>query len=84
VTELGASHSMVFAVRLASRLNMNVEDVLNLPLAKAVAYDSALQVMDGTRVATIDITQEDKDIVKFLSDNQKGALEKLKSMRGLQ
>ncbi len=83
MTELGASHSMVFAVRLASRLHMSVDEVLHLPLAKAVAFDSALQVIDGTRPSTASITQEDKDIVKFLSDNQKGALEKLKSMRGL-
>ena len=81
MTELGASHSMVFAVRIASRLNMTVDEVLNLPLAKAVAFDSALQVIDGTRPATAVITQENKDIVKFLSDNQKDALEKLKAMR---
>ncbi len=81
MTQLGASYSMVFAVKLASRLHMSVDDVLKLPLAKAVAFDSALQVMDGNRPATATITEKDKEIVKFLSDNQKEALEKLKSMR---
>lgn len=81
MTELGASYSMVFAVKLASRLHMSVDEVLELPLAKAVAFDSALQVMDGRQPATATITKEDKEIVKFLSENQKDALEKLKSMR---
>lgn len=60
---------------------MNVDDVLGLPLAKAIAYDSALQVLDGKRPATTSITKEDEKIVKFLSNNQKDILEKLKSMR---
>lgn len=81
MTELGASYSMVFAVKLATRLHMNVDDVLRLPLAKAVAYDSALRVLDGVSPATSNITKEDKKIVKFLSENQKDMLEKLKSMR---
>lgn len=80
MTQLGASYSMVFAVKLATRLHMNVDDVLKLPLAKAIAFDSALQVIDGSRLATANITEEDKKIVKFLSDNQKEAIEKLKSM----
>lgn len=84
MTELGASYSMVFAVKLASRLHMNVDEVMRLPLAKAIAIDSALQVIDGKTPATASISAEDKEIVKFLSDNQKAALEKLKSMRSFE
>ena len=83
MTELGESHPMVFAVKLATRLNMNVDDVFNLPLAKAVAYDSALQVIDGIRPSTIAISKEDEKIVKFLSDNQKDMIKKLEDMRRL-
>ncbi len=81
MTQLGASYSMVFAVKLASRLHMSVDEVLKLPLAKAMAFDSALRVLDGKQPATANISETDKEIVKFLSDNQKDALEKLKSMR---
>ncbi len=81
MTELGASFSLVFAVKLATRLNMNVDDVLNMPLAKAMAYNSALDVMDGKRPATTSISEKDKEIVKFLSDNQKDIIERLKDMR---
>jgi hypothetical protein len=72
---------MVFAVKLASRLHMSVDEVLKLPLAKAMAFDTALRVIDGKQPATANISNKDKEIVKFLSDNQKDALEKLKSMR---
>ncbi len=81
MTQLGASYSMVFAVKLASRLHMSVDEVLKLPLAKAMAFDSALRVIDGKLPATANISNKDKKIVKFLSDNQKDALEKLKSMQ---
>lgn len=81
MTELGASYSMVYAVTLAMRLFMNVDDVLNLPLAKTIAYQSAIDVIDGKKPAQTTISKEDKEIVKFLSENQEGMIEKLKSMR---
>ena len=83
MTELGASASMVFAVKLASRLSMPINDVFDMPLAKALAIDSALQVIDGTKVANTSISDEDKEIVKFLSENQESVLKRLKSMRRL-
>jgi len=81
VTELGASYSMVFAVKLATRFGMHPDDVLNMPLAKAIGYNSALEVLDGTKPASTTITEKDKEIVNFLSDNQKGVIEKLKTMQ---
>ncbi len=44
--------------------------------------DSALQVLDGVIPATGRITEKDKDIAKFLSENQEDVIEKLKTMRG--
>jgi hypothetical protein len=73
---------MVFAIKLASRLNEKVDDILDMPLAKAIAFDSALQVLDGVKPATVNITEEDQEIVNFLSKNQENVLEKLKNMRG--
>ncbi len=81
MTELGASYSMVFAVKLASRLNIHPDEVLKMPLAKALLYDSALQVLDGTKPATVELRKEDEEIVKFLSKNQENVIEKLKNMR---
>ena len=81
MTELGASYPMVFAVKLASRLNMHPDEVLKMPLAKALSYDSALQVLDGTKPATVVLRKEDKEIVKFLSKNQESVIEKFKNMR---
>lgn len=81
MTELGASASMVFAVRLASRLNMSIDDVFDMPLARAISIDTALQVMDGTREVTSNISEEDKNIVKFLSENQEDMLKRFKSMK---
>ena len=52
-----------------------------MPLAKALSYDSALQVLDGTRPATVILREEDEKIVKFLSKNQENVIEKLKSMQ---
>ena len=81
MTELGASYPMVFAVKLASRLNIHPDEVLKMPLAKALLYDSALQVLDGTKPATVELRKEDEEIVKFLSKNQENVIEKLKNMR---
>ncbi len=81
MTELGASYPMVFAVKLASRLNMHPDEVLKMPLAKALSYDSALQVLDGTKPATTVLHKEDEEIVKFLSKNQESVIEKFKNMR---
>ena len=81
MTELGASYPMVFAVKLASRLNIHPDEVLMMPLAKALSYDSALQVLDGTKSATIVLREEDEEIVRFLSKNQEDVIEKLKNMR---
>jgi len=81
VTELGASYPMVFAVKLASRLNIHPDEVLKMPLAKALSYDSALQVLDGTKPATTILRKEDEEIVKFLSENQESVIEKFKNMR---
>lgn len=81
MTELGASYSMVFAVKLASRLNIHPDEVLKMPLAKALLYDSALQVLDGTKPATVELRKEDEEIVKFLSENQENVIEKLKNMQ---
>jgi len=81
VTELGASYPMVFAVKLASRLNIHPDEVLKMPLAKALSYDSALQVLDGTKPATTVLRKEDEEIVKFLSENQESVIEKFKNMR---
>ncbi len=81
MTELGASYSMVFAVKLASRLNIHPDEVLKMPLAKALLYDSALQVLDGTKPATTVLRKEDEEIVKFLSKNQESVIEKFKDMR---
>ena len=63
---------------------MNVDDVLNMPLAKAMAFNSALDVMDGKRPATTTISEKDKEIVKFLSDNRKEVIEKFKNMRSFE
>jgi len=82
VTELGAEYSMVFAAKLATRFNLSFDDALELPLAKAIAMDSALQVLDGVKPASSKISEEDKNIAKFLSENQESVIEKLKSMRG--
>lgn len=84
MTELGASYSMVFAIKLATRLGMSPDEALSLPLAKAIAYNSALEVLDGTKNATAEISKEDKEIVKFLSDNQKEVVERLKNMRSFE
>lgn len=73
---------MVFAAKLATRFNLSFDDALELPLAKAMAMDSALQVLDGVKPATGSITDDDKEIAKFLSKNQESVIEKLKSMRG--
>lgn len=81
MTELGASYPMVFAVKLASRLNIHPDEVLKMPLAKALSYDSALQVLDGTKPATTILRKEDEEIVKFLSENQESVIEKFKNMR---
>lgn len=81
MTELGASYSMVFAVKLATRFGIHPDDALKMPLAKAIAYNSALEVLDGKRTATTTITEEDKKIVNFLSANQKEVIERLKDMR---
>ncbi|KKM96931.1 hypothetical protein LCGC14_1173100 [marine sediment metagenome] len=81
MTELGASYPMVFAVKLASRLNIHPDEVLKMPLAKALSYDSALQVLDGTKPATTVLRKEDEEIVKFLSENQESVIEKFKNMR---
>ena len=81
MTELGASYPMVFAVKLASRLNMHPDEVLKMPLAKVLSYDSALQVLDGTKPASVVLREEDKEIVKFLSENQESVIEKLKDMQ---
>lgn len=81
MTELGASYYMVFAIKLATRLGIHPDEMLNMPLAKAVAYNSALEVLDGTKPASTTITEKDKEIVNFLSDNQKGVIEKLKTMQ---
>lgn len=81
MTELGASYSIVFAVKLASRLGYTPDDVLKMPLAKAIAFNAALDVIDGKQPATTSLTNEDKEIVNFLSENQKDVIEKLKNMR---
>lgn len=81
MTELGASYPMVFVVKLASRLNMHPDEVLKMPLAKALSYDSALQVLDGIKPAAIVLRKEDEEIVKFLSKNQESVIEKFKNMR---
>lgn len=81
MTELGASPSMVFATKLAVRLHMDIDNVFDMPLAKALAIDNALQVLDGTKPASISISEEDKEIVKYLSENQEKAIEKFKEMR---
>ena len=52
-----------------------------MPLAKALSYDSALQVLDGTKPATTILRKEDEEIVKFLSENQESVIEKFKNMR---
>ena len=83
MTELGASYPMVFAAKLATRFNLSFDETLDLPLAKALAMDSALQVLDGVKPVTGKITDEDKEIAKFLSKNQESVIEKLKNMRGM-
>ena len=81
MTELGASYPMVFAVKLASRLHIHPDEILKMPLAKALSYDSALQVLDGVKPATVVLHEEDKKIVKFLSKNQESIVEKLRNMQ---
>lgn len=43
-----------------------------------MAYQTALEVIDGVRNPTADISEEDKEIAKFLSENQEDVLEAFK------
>lgn len=81
MTELGAEFHMVFAVKLAKDLGYTVEEVLDMPLATAIAYNSALDVIDGKKPVTAKISEDEKAIAKFLSDNQKDVLEAFKERR---
>lgn len=72
---------MVFAVKVAKELGYTVEEILEMPLAKAISYNSALDVLSGRKPVTAKISDDDKAIAKFLSDNQKDVLEAFKERR---
>ncbi len=76
--QLGASANIVFSIKIASRMNYTLEQVFNIPLAKLIMINSALDVIDGKSVLQTQITREDKEIVKFLSEHQEEYIEIIK------